>query len=80
MRDSNRHQRRFRTFNVIDDFNREALGIDMAVSLPVGRMSRYLDKLADVYPVKIHVDNRTEFTDKKFSNWATSHAITTNSI
>ncbi len=29
MSDSSRNQRRFRTFNVIDDFNREALGIDI---------------------------------------------------
>ncbi|WP_257390450.1 hypothetical protein [Snodgrassella alvi] len=27
MSDSSRNQRRFRTFNVIDDFNREALGM-----------------------------------------------------
>ncbi|OCG40657.1 hypothetical protein A9G25_06945 [Gilliamella sp. Bif1-4] len=33
MSDSSRNQRRFRTFNVIDDFNREALGIDIAVNL-----------------------------------------------
>jgi putative transposase len=29
IRDSRRHQRRFRTFNVIDDFSHEALGINM---------------------------------------------------
>ncbi|WP_239362463.1 MULTISPECIES: hypothetical protein [Snodgrassella] len=46
MSDSSLNQRHFRTFNVIDDFNREALGIDIAVSLPAGRISRYLDKLA----------------------------------
>ena len=54
MCDSSRNQRRFRTFNVIDDFNREALGIDIAVSLPAGRITRYLDKLAEYhgYPLK----------------------------
>ena len=36
MSDSSRHQRRFRTLNVIDDFNREALEIDITVSLPAG--------------------------------------------
>ncbi|WP_100114216.1 hypothetical protein [Snodgrassella alvi] len=46
MRDSSRNQHRFRTFNVIDDFNREALGIDIAVSLLAGRVNSYLDKLA----------------------------------
>jgi putative transposase len=34
MSDSSRNQRRFRTFNVIDNFNREALDIDIAVNLP----------------------------------------------
>jgi putative transposase len=36
MRANSCHQRRYRTFNVINDFNREGLGIDMAVSLPAG--------------------------------------------
>jgi putative transposase len=69
IRDSNRHQRRFRTFNVIDNFICDALGIDMPVSLPAGRMSRYLDKLAEYhsYPFKIHVDNAAEFTGRTFN-------------
>jgi putative transposase len=77
MIDSSRNQRRFRTFNVIDDFNREALGIDIAVSLPAGRITRYLDKLAEYhgYPLKIPVDNGPEFTGKTFINWAKSHDI-----
>ncbi|NUE95069.1 transposase family protein [Gilliamella sp. ESL0232] len=72
MCDSSRNQRRFRTFNVIDDFNREALGIDIAVSLPAGRITRYLDKLAEYhgYPLKIRVDNGPEFTGNTFTNWA----------
>ena len=78
MSDSSRNQRRFRTFNVIDDFNREALVIDMAVSLPAGRITRYLDKLAEYhgYPRKIRVDNGPEFTGNTFTNWAKSHGIT----
>ncbi|WP_287955660.1 IS3 family transposase [Snodgrassella sp.] len=78
MSDSSRNQRNFRTFNVIDDFNREALGIDIAVSLPAGRITRYLDKLAEYhgYPLKIRVDNGPEFTGNTFTNWAKSHGIT----
>jgi putative transposase len=66
MSDGSRHQRRSRTFNMIDDFNREALGIDMAVSLPAGRMSCYLDKLAEYhgYRLKIRMDKRVKFTGK----------------
>nr|WP_080701924.1 DDE-type integrase/transposase/recombinase [Snodgrassella communis] len=64
--------------SVRDDFNREALGIDIAVSLPAGRVTRYLDKLAKYhgYPLKIRVDNGPEFTGKTFINWAKSHGIT----
>ncbi|WP_143425458.1 integrase core domain-containing protein, partial [Gilliamella sp. Nev5-1] len=60
--------------NVIDDFNRKALGIDIAVSLLAGRITRYLDKLAEYhgYPLKIRVDNGPEFTGKTFTN----HGIT----
>ena len=63
MSDSSLNQRHFRTFNVIDDFNREALGIDISVCLLAGRISRYLDKLAEYlgYPPKIQVDNELEF-------------------
>jgi putative transposase len=73
---------RFRTFNVIDDFNREALGIDMAVSLPAGRMIRYLDKLAEYYgySLKIRIDNAAEFTGRIFTNWVKSHGITLDDI
>jgi putative transposase len=75
---SSRNQRRFRTFNVIDDFNHEVLDIDIAVSLPDGRVTCYLDKLAKYYsyPLKIRVDNGLAFTGKTFINWAKSHGIT----
>jgi putative transposase len=42
MSDGSRHQRRLRAFNAIDDFNREALGIDIAISLPADRVTCYL--------------------------------------
>ncbi|OCG79695.1 transposase [Gilliamella sp. Occ4-3] len=62
---------------MIEDFNREALDIDIAVSLPAERITRYLDKLAEYhgYPLKIRVDNGPEFTGKTFINWAKSHDI-----
>lgn len=34
--------RSFRTFNVIDDFNREGLGVDVDLSLPSLRVIAYL--------------------------------------
>ncbi|PIT09780.1 hypothetical protein BHC46_07215 [Snodgrassella alvi] len=76
--DSSRNQRRFKTFNVIDDFNCEALGIDIAVSLPADRISRYLDKLTKYhsYPLKIQVDNGSELTGKTFIDWAKPYGVT----
>jgi putative transposase len=54
----------------------------MVVSLPAGRMSRYLDKLAEYlgYPLKIRVDNGAEFTGRIFTNWAKSHGIALDDI
>jgi len=77
MSDSLHNKVRFRTFNVIDDFNREVLGIDIATSMPSLRVIRYLDQLAEWhgYPEKIRVDNGSEFTSEVFVNWAKAHDI-----
>jgi putative transposase len=82
MRQLSRHQPWFRTFNVIEEFNLEALDIDMVNSLPAGRMSRYLDKLAHyrAYPLKLRVVNCPEFTGNMFTYWAKSHGITIDDI
>lgn len=47
MSDSLHNKVRFRTFNVIDDFNREVLGIDIATSMSSLRVIRYLDQLVE---------------------------------
>jgi len=38
--------RRFRTFNIVDDFNREALSIEIDLNLPAQRAIRILDRIA----------------------------------
>lgn len=38
--------RRFRTFNVLDDFNREELAIEIDLSLPAPRVIRVLERVA----------------------------------
>ena len=77
MSDRSENHRRLRTFNVIDDFNHEALSIDIAVSLSSGRITLYLDRLAQYhgYPLKIRVDNGVEFTANRFTSWAKLHGI-----
>ena len=37
---------RFHTFNVVDDFNREALSIESDLNLPAQRVVRVLDRIA----------------------------------
>ena len=77
MSDKLHNNSRFRTFNVIDDYNRELLGIDIGTSIPSLRVIRYLDQLAQChgYPNKIRVDNGSEFTSNVFTDWAAANNI-----
>ena len=77
MSDALRTGKRFRTVNVIDDFNREALGIEIAFSLPTMRVTKWLDHIAAVrgYPTTIRVDNGPEYLSKSFHAWAKEHSI-----
>ncbi|WP_156445978.1 DDE-type integrase/transposase/recombinase, partial [Streptococcus sp. CCH8-C6] len=54
--------RKFRLFNVIDDFNRESLAIEVDTSLPSMRVIRVLEKLiaARGCPATIRCDNGPE--------------------
>lgn len=82
MSDSLHNKVRFRTFNVIDDFNREVLGIDIGTGMPAKRVTRYLDYLGEShgYPDKIRCDNGPEFTSHTFIQWAQAHDITVDYI
>jgi putative transposase len=69
--------RRFRTFNVIDEFNREVLRIEIDTSLPAARVIRALDELVEVRgaPKSIRLDNGPEFIAHALRNWAESKGI-----
>lgn len=77
MRDSLSTGRAFRTFNVIDNFNREALGIFVETSLPSTKVTQLLEEIAWVrgYPKRLRLDNGPEFTAHHFQNWATQNVI-----
>lgn len=64
--------RRFRTLNVIDEANREALAIKVAQSLPASMLIRTMDRLVDWYgaPLSICMDNGPEMTSHDFVEWA----------
>jgi putative transposase len=70
MSDALLNGRRFRTFNVIDDFNRQALAIEADSSLPAVRVTGVLDQIAAErgYPQRVRVDNGPEFTSKAFAH------------
>jgi putative transposase len=69
--------RRFRTFNVIDDFNREALAIEVDVGLSAERVRRVLDRVVAWrgYPSKLRMDNGPEFISNTLADWAEEHDI-----
>lgn len=67
----------FRSFNVIDDFNREALNITLDSSLNSARVIRELEKLIEWRgkPEKIRMDNGPEFIAIALAIWAKKHGI-----
>jgi len=68
---------RFRTFNVIDDYNREALLVEPGTSLPANKIIVLLDQkaLSRGYPEMIRVDNGPELRSSVFKAWAKRHNI-----
>lgn len=69
--------RSIRLFNVIDDFNREGLCIDVDFSLPSQRVIRSLDQVIEWRgkPRVIRCDNRPEYVSATFKSWAQKHHI-----
>jgi putative transposase len=69
--------RKFRTLNVIDEGNREAMAIDVAVSIPSARVIRVLDELVSVHgrPEAVRVDNGPELTSELFLEWCRDQGI-----
>ncbi len=70
--------RAFRLLNVLDDFNREGLGIEVDFSLPAERVIRSLDRIIEWRgkPGTIRVDNGPEYISEKLMKWASSHGVT----
>ena len=77
MRDTMYDGRPFRTLNVIDEGNREALRIECGTSIPATRVVRVLNQLVEVYgkPEAIRLDNGPELTAEAFVEWAEQNGV-----
>lgn len=69
--------RSYRLFNVIDDFNREGLTIEVDFSLPATRVIRALDQTIEWRgkPKSIRCDNGPEYISHLLASWAKKHNI-----
>ena len=77
MADKLSNGRKFRTFNVLDDFNREGLGIEVDISLPSERVIRSLDNIIEWRgkPKTLRCDNGPEYISHTLARWALKHNI-----
>lgn len=78
MSDSLSDGRLLRTFNVLDDYNREGLAIDVDLSLPSVRVIRSLEQIIEWRgkPSAIRLDNGPEYIAQALIDWANENRIT----
>jgi putative transposase len=77
MSDSLYRGSRFRLFNVIDDYNRESLAIEVDTSLRAARLVRVFEKLKESrgLPDVLRVDNGPEFLGEVFVDWCKANGV-----
>lgn len=77
MSDSLSNGRAFRTLNILDDYNREALWIEVDTSIPAERVIRVLDVLLlwRETPRQIRIDNGPELISQRLAEWAQEHHV-----
>lgn len=77
MSDSLLSGRKFRVLNLLDDFNREALAIEVDTSFRAERVIRVLEQVTEWrgFPDRIRVDNGPEFISSKLGLWCEEKKI-----
>jgi putative transposase len=77
MEDRLENGRRFRTLNIIDDFNREALTIDVDFSFPSEKVVTLIERVIQWRgkPEEMRTDNGTEFIAKAFKGFCINSGI-----
>jgi putative transposase len=70
--------RTFRTLNIVDDYTRECLAIEVDRSLPGLRVTRVLERLRATHglPQSIVLDNGPEFAGRTLEAWAYAAKVT----
>ena len=78
MHDQLNDGRLVRLFNVLDDFNREALCIEVDFSLPASRVKQALNQVIEWRgkPAMIWCDNGPEYISEELKAWAMKQEIT----
>ena len=69
--------RKLRALNIVDDFTRECLAIEVDTSLPGSRVVAVLERLAELrgLPDSITVDHGPEFESRALDAWAYRRAV-----
>lgn len=77
MSDALQDGRKIRVFNITDDFNREALAIEVGLSFPSDRVIRTLQVMEEEYglPTQVRVDNGPEFISNRMKDWCEKKSI-----
>ena len=77
MSDQLSNGQKIRTFNVLDDFNREGLNIEIDISLPSSRVIRSLEQIIEWRgkPKSLRCDNGPEYISAVLAKWAEQNNI-----
>jgi putative transposase len=77
MKDRLENGRKFRTLNILDDYNREALAIEVEYSFPANKVVKLIKRVIEWRgkPDDIRTDNGTEFIAKDFEVFCENSCI-----
>jgi putative transposase len=69
--------RKFRTLNIIDDYNRECLSVEVELSIPTKRVIRTLERIKEYrgLPKEIRIDNGPEYISQHLKKWAHDNKV-----
>lgn len=77
MSDALEDGRRVRLLNILEDYNRECLAIEVGLSISAERVTRVLDWIIENkgMPIEIRTDNGPEFTSFHYLSWCEANGI-----